>query len=137
VARKAGSTAGDACKRSCTKNSTSVAGTALAVPLSTNTANRRRKAGWRRGVAITVVAVMGATAPGSGTTARLQAHHPKASNTAKLLTVAPSPRVPGNTAAISTPSSDSASRQATTRLRWASVPPSRAPHDWCATLITL
>ena len=32
-----------ACKRSCTKNSTKVAGTALAKPFSTNTINKRRK----------------------------------------------------------------------------------------------
>ena len=45
--------------------------------------------------------------------------------------------VPGSTAASSTPSSASPSRHATTRLRCASLPPSRAPQAWWATLTTL
>ena len=51
--------------------------------------------------------------------------------------VMPSPASVGSSAASTTPTRPSASRQATTRARCASVPPSMAPHDWCATLTTL
>ena len=72
-----------------------------------------------------------------GVAERLQAHQPSVSSTAKVATVAPRPSVAGSTAAINTPSKDRPSRQATTRLRWASLPPRRAPHDWWATATTL
>jgi len=136
VARNAGSIAAGARSRSCTKNSTSVAGMALAVPLTTNTAIRRTKRGWRQGLSWGPVCSASARA-GSGTTAPAQAIQPSASSSANVATVAASPATEGSTAAISTPASASPSRQAWMRLRCVSVPPRRAPQAWCATLATL
>ncbi len=50
AAQEQGSCAGGACRRSCTKNSTSVAGMALAMPLSRNTTSRRRNGALPPGV---------------------------------------------------------------------------------------
>ena len=132
-ARKAGSMAGGACSRSCTKNSTSVAGMALARPLSTNTASSRRNAGRRSGSHRLAAGNACSARPrlGAGRGARNQASQPSASETASKAAVAGRPNRLGVTAASITPTRPSPSRQATSRARSGSSPPSMAPQAWC------
>jgi hypothetical protein len=136
--RKAPCTLAGNCSRSSMKNSTSVAGMALAMPLGTNTAIRRRNAAWRQGCQR---ADQGMAAPALGVSAgrgaRAQASHPAASSTANTATSAPTPASDDSTEASTTPTSAAASRQATMRLRCASLPPSSAPQAWCAMLTRL
>ena len=120
-----------ACNRSWTKNSTSVAGMALAIPLSTNTPSSRLNAGRVNGNQIWLVC---AVIEACGRGARVQASQPAISATQNRATVAPRPRTRGVTEASTTPISPRPSRHATMRLRWASSPPNMAPQDWCATL---
>ena len=47
------------------------------------------------------------------------------------------PKATGATEAMTTPTKPKPSRHATTRLRWASSPPSMAPQDWCRMLKVL
>ena len=140
VPRNSGSCAGVARSRSWMKNSTSVAGTALAIPLTMNTASRRRNAvlcqgchrlagGCGAGEVVGAVAVAGA-ALGAG--ARVQASQPSASAALNTASITGSPASAGSTEASTTPTSAQPSRQATVRLRCSSLPPSRAPQDWWA-----
>ena len=167
------------------KNSTKVAGMALAMPLSTNTANRPRNnvccngAPMRMGVSVGAVdgepwaswaalacAVVGpdvgvwgsGSSAGmvagegvsvsvcvcicsevcvcafacSGAGARCHAHSATTKASANAATIAPTPAVALKTLAQITPNRPRPSRHPTKRLRWSSLPPSRAPQDWWA-----
>ena len=130
-----GSMAWGACKRSCTKNSTSVAGTALARPLSMNTANRRRKPGCFQGChklgasctalcdssdkVLTCMAV------------RRQLNKPKPSMNSNKAVVGPQPHKAGKADANNTPTKAKPSRQATQRLCARPPPPCLAAQAWC------
>ena len=128
------------------KNSTSVAGTALAMPLSRNTASRRRKPGVRQGADMSargrVWACAGAwSVAGMPRVAGRGAHAAPAivtaSKPANTAVETSSPATDGSTLATSTPTSARASRQLTMRARWASSPPRRAPQAWWITDSTL
>ena len=136
---------GAACKRSCTKNSTKVAGMALAMPLSTNTASKPRNRGWPMGPArlsptvwlLSVLALSRGAALVSrrgGAGAWCQAHKASAKLRAKAQTMAATPAPALKALALITPNSPRPSRQPTTRARCASSPPWRVPQDWCARL---
>lgn len=72
-----------------------------------------------------------------GLTARDQASQPNKSAMKNIAVVAGKPRATGLTDAKTTPVRPQPSRQATMRLRCASLPPSMAPQDWCDTLSAL
>ena len=136
-----------------------MAGMALAMPLTMNTASRARKPGRKKGsqseaawpVALAGSRLAGA-APGwtlvsagagagnfgtSGRRALRQANHPAINAMKNRAVVAGRPRATGAMDAKTTPTSPNPSRQATTRLRWFSSPPSMAPQDWCRMLMAL
>ena len=126
------------------KKITSVAGTALATPLSRNTAIKARKAGTRHGSAqLRCARARGSRwRPSGGGTARtgalrkgaaLSAHRPSASSATPLATITGMPASAGSTLAVSTPASDRPSRQLTIRDCVTAPPPSRAPQAWCST----
>lgn len=104
------------------KKSSSVAGTAAAMPLSRKTASRRRNSGTRQARA----SGAGASVLAVGRGARLSSARPTASVMASNSAVTPKPAVDGSTLAATTPTSAKPSRQATTRLCIAALPPSRA-----------
>ena len=80
------------------KNSTSVAGTALAMPLSTNTAISRLNGAWRQGCSRSSrKGRTGLTSAGGGGVLRFQAQQPSASVTANTATHSPQPRKLGKT----------------------------------------
>ena len=126
-----------ACSRSWMKNSTSVAGTALAIPLSMNTASRRRKVRERQGSHSASIVGDWLLRRATGTGARRQASQPASNAIKKRAVVAGRPSATGVIDAKTTPTRPSPSRQATMRLRCASLPPSIAPQDWCDTLSAL
>ena len=134
AARNAPSSAG-ACSRSRTKNSTSVAGTALAMPLSRNTAINPRNPATRHGAAIDSGAATRLRSTGRGAHVSASSAIPSAS--ANTPTIAGSPAADGNTLASTTPTSAAPSRQPIQRACAASPPPRRAPQVWCSTLATL
>jgi translation initiation factor IF-2 len=112
------------------KNSTSVAGTALATPLTRYTASRRRKAGVRSGSGQAGAAPARWAMRGAAR-APAAPRHGQRHGEDRLVT--DSPATDGSTLATSTPSSARPSRQDTMRARWPSSPPSRAPQAWCST----
>lgn len=118
------------CKRSWIKNSSSVAGMALAMPLKMNTAIRRLKPGWRHGSQSSDAPTPWRNQPKAGRGASAQAHHASASATANTATITGRPSKVGNTDAVTTPHNPAPSRQATMRARVGASPPSRAPQDW-------
>ena len=136
--RKTGCQAAGACNRSCTKKSTSVAGMALAMPLTTKTASKRRKGACCQGCHKSGVSVCSVWVCGGGVTVHCrtsanQAHRPAASAAQSTATVAGQPASEGSTAASSTPTRPRPSRQATQRLWARSPPPWRAAQLWCRT----
>ena len=116
---------------------TSVAGIALATPLSRNTAISRRKAGVRQG---------SSQAPGSAGAPACSSRSGAARNGApdsaqiattsrpmQVATITGTPASAGSTLAASTPASDRPSRQPVMRACAVAPPPSRAPQAWCST----
>ena len=130
------------------KNKTSVAGMALAMPFSMNTASSRLKLAWRKGCQTELgwglswvfslePCETGGDVCVTGLTERCQPHQPNTKATKKTAVVTGRPSSTGSTDAVTTPSNPRPSRHATMRLRCASLPPSMAAHDWCATLSAL
>ena len=131
------------------KNNTSVAGTALAMPLRMNTVISRRNCACCHGSQTEPVAGAGVrppavsasaslfAGPAVGRKARCQPNQASASAAQNTAAVDGKPTKAGNTEAVTTPSSPSPSRQATMRLCCVSLPPSKAPQAWCATVRAL
>ena len=118
------------CRRSCTKKSIRVAGTAEAMPLSMNTNNKRRKPAWLHGCCNPRhqgSSATGVSVAAAGLGAYHQAHNARARSTTKPLTNASMPNQPGTSEARMTPASAKPSRQPTIRLRVFVSPPKRAP----------
>ena len=129
-----GSMALGACNRSCTKNSTSVAGTALARPLSMNTISKRRKPACCQGCQRLPTACSGTTAMVDAKALRAthrQKNKPSASMSTSKAVVGPQPHSAGKADASNTPTSAKPSRQATQRLCAMPPPPWRAAQAWC------
>jgi hypothetical protein len=113
-------------------STTSVAGTAPAMPLSTNTAISLRKGRQAQGE----WARLAAASAGwwAGCSARVQASQPMAMAAASTHSVVVQPTTAGKADATSTPTRPAPSRQANSRLRAPSVRGKAAPQVWCAML---
>ena len=133
TAKNKGSMALGACKRSCTKNSTKVAGTALAKPLSMNTSNKRRKPGCCHGCHTLTRSwpKVRATTGAACRACQRQVSKPSTKNNTNKAVVSVQPQRAGKAEASNTPTKAKPSRQATQRLCAKPPPPWRAAHAWC------
>ena len=124
-----------ACRRSWAKNNINAAGIALAIPLQTNTASKRRNAISRSGCQMADQGKRADTPCASAATGR-GAHHsasqPANNARANTHSMGSAPQATDSALAVTTPISPGPSRQATTWPRCTASPPRRTPQAWWA-----